>query len=57
MMQDWQFWAALSVVAVTLITLTVSTWRRMHNKSSGAGCHADCGCVKTELVRDVGRPR
>jgi len=56
-MQDWQSWAALSVVAMALITLTVSTWRRMHNKTSGAGCHGDCGCVKTELVRDVGRPR
>jgi len=47
-MYDWQSYGALSVVAIALLTLSLSAWRRMR-KSPGAGCGGSCGCVKTEL--------
>jgi hypothetical protein len=47
-MQDWQTYSAVSVVAIAVVTLSLSAWRRMR-RSPGAGCGGSCGCVKTEL--------
>lgn len=47
-MHDWQSMAAAGVVAITILVLARTFWRRMHKPPAG-GCAGDCGCAKTEL--------
>jgi len=46
-MNNWQTWAALSIVA---ITGGVFVWRALTKKKSG-GCGGGCGCAPAKLPR------
>ncbi len=43
-MNDWQTWAALAVV---IVTLAILLWRNLCPAKEGA-CDEDCGCDKSD---------
>jgi len=49
MSSDWQTWAALGVVAITVLAFVVRAIRRRRKAASGCASAADCGCTSSKL--------
>jgi hypothetical protein len=49
MSDSWQTWAALGVVAITVIAFIVRAVRRRRAAKSGCASAADCGCASAKL--------
>jgi len=56
---DWQTWAALGVVAITVVAFVVRAVRRRRAAKNGCANAADCGCGGSKLgnIRPGGEHR
>jgi hypothetical protein len=46
---DWQTWAALGVVAITVVAFVVRSVRKRRAAASGCASAGDCGCSGSKI--------
>ena len=49
MNSNWQTWAALGIVAITVVGFIVRAVRRHHASKNGCPNAVDCGCAGAKL--------